>query len=356
MLCATHTHTGPATADFTSIPIRKEVAYCAWLTRRIADTARNASQRMEEALFGFGVGCEPTQVFNRRYWMKDGTVRMNPGHKNPNIVRPAGPVDPDVWVLAFAAPGGIPSAVLANYALHYVGGGPGSKDQHAISADYFGDFCRILPRMSGQPLWTALSNGCCGDINNVDVNADYVEKRPYVQRKRVATILAAEVMKVLQKMPWSPQAKLGAELATLTTQRRRPTEQQLKTAEALLRTEPHGATSRHVYAREWVRLHNAPRKEDETYISAMRFGDLALVGLPGEIFVEHGLAIKRRSPFRRTCVIELANDWIGYIPTTKAFKEGSYETDLGEWSRAQPEAGDMMVETALGLLEKLKTQ
>ena len=355
MICATHTHTGPAMTSFPGI-LHKEDEYCAWLPRRIADVVRMASQRMEQAALGFGVGCEPTQVFNRRYVMKDGSVRMNPGHKNPDIVRPAGPIDPDVWVLALRRPDERLAAVLANYTLHYVGGGPGSKDQFAISADYFTDFCRILERMVGHPVWTALSNGCCGDINNVNVYADYAEKRAYRQRERVATILAAEVMKTLEKMTFAPETDLGAELATLNIPRRQPTEQQLKTAEDLLRREPNGKSVPHVYAQQWLHMREHPQKDDETYISAMRFGDLAVVGLPGEIFVEHGLALKRRSPFKNTLVAELANDWIGYIPTGKAFKEGSYETDLAYSSRSQSEAGDMMVETALKLLERLKSQ
>jgi hypothetical protein len=354
MISATHTHTGPATTGFVGIPIYKETEYCAWVSKRIADAVRTASQRLEEAAVGFGVGCEPTQVFNRRYWMKDGSVRMNPGYKNPAIVRPAGPVDPDVWVLAFQRPDGSLAAVLANYSLHYVGGGTGSKDQYAISADYFTDFCQILQRMQGYPFWVALSNGCCGDINNVDVNAEYVEKKAYAQRKRVATILAAEVVKVLEKMRFAPEAKLGAELTTLTLGRRQPTDRQLESAEELLRAEPKGATAKHAYAREWLHMRDNPVKEDETYIAAMRIGELALVGLPGEIFVEHGLTVKRRSSFKSTCVIELANDWIGYIPTLKAFTEGSYETELIASSRSQPEAGDRMVETALALLERLK--
>jgi len=48
---------------------------------------------------GIGMGHEDRLTFNRRYWMKDGTVRTNPGYKNPDIVRPAAPIDPDVGVM-----------------------------------------------------------------------------------------------------------------------------------------------------------------------------------------------------------------------------------------------------------------
>ena len=87
-------------------------------------------------------------------------------------------------------------------------------------------------------------------------------------------------------------------------------------------------------------------------IQALRLSsELAIVTLPGEVFVELGLAIKRSSPFRNTLVIELANDAPGYIPTRKAFPEGSYETVN---SRVQSGGGEAMVEAALRLLKELR--
>jgi hypothetical protein len=79
--------------------------------------------------------------------------------------------------------------------------------------------------------------------------------------------------------------------------------------------------------------------------------DVALVALPGEVFVDLGLAIKKQSPFKTTMVIELANDVPSYIPTKKAFAEGSYETVN---SRVAPGGGEMMVEAAVRLLGQLK--
>ena len=77
----------------------------------------------------------------------------------------------------------------------------------------------------------------------------------------------------------------------------------------------------------------------------------AIVTLPGEIFVELGLAIKERSPFANTLVIELANESCHYVPTCKAFTEGSYETIN---SVLMPGGGEMLVDAAVGLLNELK--
>jgi neutral ceramidase len=79
--------------------------------------------------------------------------------------------------------------------------------------------------------------------------------------------------------------------------------------------------------------------------------DTAIVCLPAEIFVELGLAIKKTSPFKRTFVISICNDRPAYMPTEKAFKEGSYEVIN---SRLQAGSGEKMVETATNLLNQLK--
>ena len=77
--------------------------------------------------------------------------------------------------------------------------------------------------------------------------------------------------------------------------------------------------------------------------------DLAWVGLPGEVFVELGLAIKAASPFRHTILVELANGSIGYIPTRRAYDEGNYEPVS---ARVAAGSGERLVETALRLLRE----
>jgi hypothetical protein len=79
----------------------------------------------------------------------------------------------------------------------------------------------------------------------------------------------------------------------------------------------------------------------------------AIVCLPCEIFVELGLAIKRASPFPRTLVISVCNDRPSYVPTLKAFSEGSYEVTN---ARVKPGAGEMLVEAAVKLLGSLKSE
>jgi neutral ceramidase len=89
-------------------------------------------------------------------------------------------------------------------------------------------------------------------------------------------------------------------------------------------------------------------------VQAFRLGDeLAIVTLPGEVFVELGMAIKDASPFETTVLVELANDAPGYIPTRKAFAEGSYETVN---SRVVSGSGEAMVALAIELLNDLASE
>jgi hypothetical protein len=79
--------------------------------------------------------------------------------------------------------------------------------------------------------------------------------------------------------------------------------------------------------------------------------DTAIVFLPCEIFVELGLAIKHSSPFKKTIVTSISNDRPSYVPTKKAFTEGSYEVTN---ARVKSGAGEMLVDAAVQLLKEIK--
>src|SRR5882724_11610652 len=90
LVSATHTHTAPPAAHlFQSQPDPK---YTDWLTVRIADCLQQAFERLQPARIGFGVGNEPRLVFNRRYYMKPGTIPMDPFGRNTDQVKMNPPV------------------------------------------------------------------------------------------------------------------------------------------------------------------------------------------------------------------------------------------------------------------------
>jgi hypothetical protein len=93
-------------------------------------------------------------------------------------------------------------------------------------------------------------------------------------------------------------------------------------------------------------------KPQEVEVQVIALGnDVAWVGLPGEIFVELGLALKQASPFRYTMIAELANGAIGYIPNRPAYIQGNYEPVS---ARCAAGSGELLVETAVKLLKDLK--
>ncbi|MEM2702906.1 MAG: hypothetical protein QXR45_07070 [Candidatus Bathyarchaeia archaeon] len=358
LICCTHTHTGPDVGDMD---------YGSFLTRRIADAVQLAVNRLTDVELGVEREEEAKPLGNRRFYMKDGTVWTNPGILNPNIVKPAGPVDPEINVLCVRKPNGDTVGLMVNYAMHYAGLSPTEKreDMYTISADYFGVFSNIIQRIRGEEFVAMLANGACGDVIMFDAMKPHKEVNKFFgHAERVASLLAGKTIWAWNQMHFKNRLKLAASMEEVSIPRRFPTEEELKFASKLARGEVKAVNMRH-YALKYFfypRLEefiNAP-KHVKTWVQVLAVGDLAaIVGLPGEIFVEHGLKIKKESPFKYTFICELANDYVGYVPTLKAFREegdltssGSYETTIGP-NILTPEAGDAMVETALEKMNRL---
>jgi len=338
LLSATHAHSCPSSAGvFQSEP---NLEYQEFLAIRIADGIRRAVNQLAPAKIGWGVGKESTQVFNRRWKMKPGTmplnpwntkddlVKMNPPRGSADLLEPAGPTDPEVSVLAVQAADGRPLALLANYSLHYVGGTGGSE----VSADYFGAFAeRVRELVGGErldpPFVGMLSNGTSGDINNVDVFRKVDAYPPYSQIKKVAYLVADEALRIYRGIEFKDHVTLAAREARIKLGVRVPSANDVAEAKKILGrgTGEQLKGLEEIYARETVLMADWP-KEIETVVQALRIGDLGIAASPCETFVETGLAIKQQSPLKPTFTIELANDYAGYLATAEHHKLGGYET------------------------------
>lgn len=355
-IACTHTHFGPASVAALGTP--RDDAYMEHAMERVADSVKMAQTRLQAAEVGLAAAEVRGESFNRRWRMKDGSVRMNPGYLNPDRVEPAGPTDPQVLVLAARSTDGDPIGLLANYSLHYVG----SPLADTVSADYFGYFDRALQRMAGQQMVGILANGCCGDINNCDfTHREPDMPHPFFQEERVANVVAAAAFGAWQGLrgfDYRRDVALGSATEMMTFHRRQSTPEELARAQRLLAgaKEPDDAGSAEfadwIYAQEALLVAREP-VERQTPIMALRVGDLGLVGLPGEIFVQYGLQIKEQSPFAHTMTIELASDYLGYFPTDKALAEGSYETRLARSAKAAAGSEGAMVQAALAALRRL---
>ena len=366
MINATHTHTAAGIADLLGTDGNQ--AYIDWVPLKMADSVEIAATRMQNASIGFATAHEDRISFCRRWHMRDGTVRMNPGHENPDLVKPTYPIDPEITMLYVEGADGRPIAAVSNFVLHYVG----TDDGLAISADYFGHFHRLIQRYLDPQCVGMLWNGTSGDINNVD----YSGKRKWTasghtQAIKMANVLAGHLITEIQLMEMQDELELAAAVGTFEFQRKTITEEDLAVAEKILAVPPGTYTDydsgpfswvvgqtlpenlADVYARECQRLAAMPMNHTAP-VQAMRLGDASIVALPGEIFVEFGLTIKQQSPATPQFVVSLANGYVGYICTDKALTEhGGYETWAGYSSLGDVGTGPAMQDCALELLGRL---
>ncbi len=253
-------------------------------------------------------------------------VKMNPPRGSDTLVEPAGPVDPEISILALQHLDGVPLALLANYSLHYVGGaGP-----NETSADYFGMFADRVSELiadDNDSFIAMLSNGTSGNINNINFRVRRVRQKPYEQMSIVADKVAMKVFAAYQKMAFVDGAELAAVQQEMTLGVRLPTAADVFKAETIMAAaaSPEMISMSEIYARETVLLSKYP-SEVKLILQAFRLGDVLIGAIPCEVFVETGLELKQTSPSDNTFIIELANGYNGYLPTPEQHALSGYET------------------------------
>lgn len=373
LISATHTHSAATmTAVFQSDP---DPDYVATVPARIAEGLIKAHANLEPAELGWGFGSDPSQVFNRRWYVKEGEsyenpfgslgdrAQMNPGQQSPKISIPTGPIDPDVAVLAVrSAADKRPIAMLANYSLHYVGGNP------AISADYYGAFAHEITtrlnatdeRYKGKPAFVGImSNGTSGNINNVNFGSPIRYKRqPGEQIQIVARSVADAAMAAYDALKWDAQSKLASAEEDITLAVRKANADELAKAKETLATVPKDkdgqwADRKAIYAREAVKLADYPDTVP-VKLQVHRVGSLSIAAIPCEVFVEIGLELKKNTPLTRHFTISLANGYNGYLPTPEHHALGGYETWRARSSYLEAPASTKIVERLNALLAKVK--
>ena len=354
MISATHAHTGPvmaSKADAYNLPpeMRKIASeYSQSLPGKIVESIRTAVKNVQGARISAAAGTENTLAFNRRFFMKDGTVGWNPGKKNPAILRPTGPVDPEVPVVYFESNGGKPVATYVNFTMHLdtVGG-------LEFSADYPYTLSKLLAEVKGQEMVTIFSIGTAGNINHLDVNGPNPQSGHY-EAARIGTVLAAEVLEIYRHLqPVSvDRIQCKNEVVRLPLPAVTPADVEWAKGISTKFGKPEAAPFMDQVRADRIMTVSARQgKPIEAEVQVIALGNqVALVGLPGEVFVELGLAIKRASPYPLTVVAELANDDIGYVPNREAYPQGAYEPVS---ARVAQGSGEMLVDTAVRLLTDL---
>ena len=355
LLAATHAHTGGPVEDWGS-HMKTDNDYVGLLVDKSVDAVVMAIEKLQPATLRTGREYEDGISFNRRFHMADGNTATNPGIKNPGIVKPCGPIDPDVTVLRIDGPDGNLIGVLTNFSCHLdvVGG-------DKLCSDYPGELSRALKSIYGQHIVSMFLTAPCGDINHIDVSGVFCTKRDHY--KRLGRALAGKVVSVMEKAPMMADNTLGAKREVVVCSCRQPSTSDVEAARAHIAAEKRpydelayvmdNSQTDLFYALETVRMYENPQSAATLEVMAVRIGGLSIVTIPGELFVEFSIAIKAASGFDYTMVSSLTNGSFGYILTREALECGGYERRLCSSSKMSADTGYVLVDTAKMLLAEL---
>lgn len=343
MISASHTHSGPD---------RKDEGYISVLQKKIIGAVYMASQNMKEARIGVGKGEVKGIGFNREE-LED--------------------IDMELGVIKVEDLDGNLVALLTNYACHGVVLGPKNL---LISADYPGAMQEFIEKAEGGV--AMFTQGACGDIDPL-INSYAWGSGTFKDVKQVGAILGAEAVKVAEQVETIPQVdiKIKSKVIELPLQKLPSLDQAKKMVKKCeqdlnkLKQEHSsmiGSETKKVlelnlqWAQKVFNLVKSGKKEEgpvAAKIQLLSINDVILVGIPGEIFTEIGLSIKKNSGFKNTFIIGYANGYIGYIPPKKAFEKGGYGVEesfkwIGRPSPFTPDVGERVAKAIFDLMKSLK--
>jgi hypothetical protein len=348
LVSTTHTHTGPETRPGRVVPMNP--AWAERLPRMIADAVKDAAANMFKAKLHPGKTEERDLAFNRLFRMRDGTEKFGPGSDPSKLAGVAGGIDPDLLAMKVLDPEGRVRAVLVNYALHVDVIGGGSAD--FISADWPGEMAKAVAGVYGDQCVTLFLNGCCGDINH----------HPYLKQTalprggpakaiQLGRALGGLAINAAEKGEPMSEGVVAARLNTLKVPYYELDDRMRAYAADLAKKEKPSASEKHIVER--VRTWDLGGKLEDVPVHAIRVGSVAFVGLPGEIFCHWGKEIKKWSPAAFTFVVELANHWVGYVPTIEQAVRGGYGAMPILSRRLCADAGQRMADAAFVMLQEL---
>ena len=373
-ISATHSHTAPDYMKELYLKLGHEMQeplradYIEKLISGPVDAIVQADAAARPAILESGSATQLNPVsFNRRAVTRDGSVKTWMGADHPDFIRTAGPIDPQIGLLTIRDETGIPLGILSNFALHLdtVGG-------MKWSADYPFFIERTLRQSTSSNVISLFGNGCCGDINHVNPRSRDRNKADFIGQSIAESIMRdLNTLQLLEQqnlvvkscvvqlpLQDATQEEVAQSIKILDTAKRKEPVEFLEHVTAykkliidqLRHKQPHAKTAEHI---TWGLSRSLAGVGDSLPVDLTVFTlghDLAIVCLPGEDFVELGLAIKQGSPFRTTIVIELSNCVESiYVPTHAAYAGGSYEVTN---STTQPGSGEILVEAALALLRE----
>jgi hypothetical protein len=369
MVACSHTHSAPPTTFFAGHPADR--AYVARLEESVQDAVQEALANRRPASLRAATTRAEGCTFNRRPVYRDGQVGTHGPAWIDDFVRFEGPADEELQVLFGTDGAGRCVGGIVSFACHPTLTG----FDGVYSADYPGALVQELSARHGGSF--AFLQGASANLAPTDGRRRDGDTRGVAVADGLGRRLAADASRALE------DARTVADTpgvrhreARVAVPQRAVTADQVAGARAFLSEPPHDdqrAVNQRLYgfnstfyrdtqavqewfAREtigmweWQQRAAADRVIETLEVQVVAIGDVAIVGLPVELFTELGLQIKRASPFATTILATQANGWHGYVPTVEAFEHGGYEPRFGYQSRLAPEAAELLVRSALDLL------
>ena len=331
----------------------------------MADVAVMALADLKPARMGWGIGNAPNIAFVRRFRMKDGSVKTNPGVDNPDIVAPIGDVDERVNVIRFDQEGGA-SLVLVNFGDH-----PDTVGGNLISGDW-PYFLRKTVEDAIDNTKCIFFNGAQGDVNHVNVHprGGYLNDmfmdfddvaRGYGHARFMGRVVAGAVLQTYDKVQYEDVDTLRYLQHTLRVPANLPTAEELPEAKRIKQLHMEGRDAELPYsgmmlttvvaeALRMVRLENGP-DVFEMPLSAIAIGKVALLGIPGEPFTGIGRGLKESEDWDLVALCCLTNGSEGYFPMQDAYDEGGYEARSSSFKAG---VAELMIKEGKQLLKDLK--
>ena len=340
---ATHTHSAPSATRVHGY--QRDPRFVEGLATSIADAviaAHAALAAHPDCRLRYRLGEESSVGQNSRILLGDGTIFWI-GNRD-DAVRPTGPFDPELPVMAFETADGKPVATLFNHSTHCIGSREGGKRSPA----FYGLAAQELEAEQGGH--HVFLQGASGSTHNLTVPpAEMVIRiKEAVNRARItATPRPVHRLDAI-KEPFEFRVRVFDESA----------EEEAVKGYCSKRVGNEEAAEGIALVFRTQRAEIAPHQGETrtTSIQTLAIGDVAIVGVPAELFTVLGLEIKRHSPFRHTLIAELSNDWVGYVPDSRGHQLGGYQTWTGHHSYCEPGTGERMVATAVSQLERLREQ
>lgn len=348
MICTTHNHACPAVVERGSF--KKELKYMDFMVEKSVEAVVSAYENLQKAEIGVASGFESRVSFNRRFIKKDGTVVTQP-HITPlsdDILCCEGPIDPELGVISVKNTEGEIIGIMFNFSCHTC------HLMGNISAGFPGVVYKNLKETYGNSIGCVFLNGPCGNI----IHRNFEDPDYQDTKEHIGSILAEDIKNIIDnKISYDSDIAIRTAEDEIELQIRDISKLQecVENPEKFVNVFPF-LIEKGWYKDSFEKIKQLKSESDyvKVVVQCVALGNISFVSIPAEYFVEFALRIKEKSPSDYTYVVSLANGWLGYIPTAKAFeRDGGHETSTAHWSKMREDTGDKLAEKAIEMINRI---